>query len=208
MSGAPHVPEDRVDSRPASKTFGIGTLVGISIVAFAFTFSLVPLYRIACEKVFGIRLENSAASAPATSATPAERWVTVEFDATVNSRLPWSFRPNETRMRVQVGQQYETTYYAHNDSSAPVVGSATPSVAPARASGFFQKTECFCFTAQTLEAGETRDMPVRFIIDPSLPPDVNTVTLSYTFFKNDVLTSRLAAQGAAAPGRAGPAAAP
>ena len=111
-------------------------------------------------------------------------------------------------MRVQVGQQYETTYYAHNDSTAPVVGSATPSVAPARASGFFQKTECFCFTAQTLEAGETRDMPVRFIIDPSLPPDVNTVTLSYTFFKNDVLTSRLAAQGAAAPGRAGPAAAP
>jgi len=195
------------DAPRRAGTAGIGKLVGISIVAFAFTFSLVPLYRIACEKVFGIRLENSAVTAPATSATPAERWVTVEFDATVNSRLPWSFRPNETRMRVQVGEQYETTYYAHNDSTAPVVGSATPSVAPARASGFFQKTECFCFTAQTLEAGETRDMPVRFIIDPSLPPDVNTVTLSYTFFKNDVLTSRLAAH-AAAPGRPGPAAAP
>ncbi|MDR6990397.1 cytochrome c oxidase assembly protein [Luteimonas sp. 3794] len=198
----------RTDTRPTSKTVGIGKLVGISVVAFAFTFSLVPLYRIACEKVFGIRLENSAVTAPATSATPAERWVTVEFDATVNSRLPWSFRPNETRMRVRVGEQYETTYYAHNDSTAPVVGSATPSVAPARASGFFQKTECFCFTAQTLEAGETRDMPVRFIIDPSLPPDVNTVTLSYTFFKNDVLTSRLAAHAAPARGIPGVVAAP
>ncbi|VXC17673.1 Cytochrome c oxidase assembly protein [Luteimonas sp. 9C] len=201
-------PEARTDTRPASKTVGIGKLVGVSIVAFAFTFSLVPLYRIACEKVFGIRLENSAVAAPATAATPAERWVTVEFDATVNSRLPWSFHPNETRMRVRVGEQYETTYYAHNDSTAPVVGSATPSVAPARASGFFQKTECFCFTAQTLEAGETRDMPVRFIIDPSLPKDVNTVTLSYTFFKNDVLTSRLAAHVAPARGIPGVVAAP
>jgi len=202
------LPAQTPDNRPKSKTFGIGKLVAISIAAFAFTFSLVPLYRIACEKVFGIRLENSAASAPATSATPGERWVTVEFDATVNSRLPWSFHPNETRMRVRVGEQYETTYYAHNDSTKPVVGSATPSVAPARASGFFQKTECFCFTAQTLQAGETRDMPVRFIIDPSLPKDVNTVTLSYTFFKNDVLTSRLAAQAAPARGNPGVAAAP
>src|SRR5690606_33962357 len=119
-----------------------------------------------------------------------ERWVTVEFDGSVNSRLPWSFRPNETRMRVRVGEQYEATYYAHNDGTTPVVGSATPSVAPARASGYFQKTECFCFTAQTLQAGETRDMPVRFIIDPALPAGVNTITLSYTFFRNDVLTER------------------
>ncbi len=208
MSDPARTPDDTVAARPAPKSLGIGKLVGISIAAFAFTFSLVPLYRIACEKVFGIRLENSAAVAPATSATPAERWVTVEFDATVNSRLPWSFRPNETRMRVRVGEQYETTYYAHNDSTAPVVGSATPSVAPARASGYFQKTECFCFTAQTLEAGETRDMPVRFIVDPSLPPDVNTVTLSYTFFKNDVLTSRLTAHAAPARGQPGLAAAP
>ena len=129
--------------------------------------------------------------------------MTVEFDATVNSRLPWSFRPNETRMRVRVGEQYETTYYAHNDSTAPVVGSATPSVAPARASGYFNKTECFCFTAQTLQAGEARDMPVRFIIDPALPAGVKTVTLSYTFYKNDALTAALDANaGKASKGEA------
>jgi cytochrome c oxidase assembly protein subunit 11 len=160
----------------------------------------VPLYRIACEKVFGIRLDNTAvdASAYATGGAEAEaRVVTVEFDGGVNSKLPWSFRPNQFTMQVRVGEQYETTYYAHNNSDRTVVGSATPSVAPARASGYFAKTECFCFTAQTLHAGETRDMPVRFIIDPSLPKDVKTITLSYTFFKNDVLTAREQVAGTA-----------
>ncbi|HRP73212.1 MAG TPA: cytochrome c oxidase assembly protein [Luteimonas sp.] len=174
--------------------FGVAKLVGISLAAFAFTFSLVPLYRIACEKVFGIRLDNTAVDASAVSAaTPVERWVTVEFDGSVNSKLPWGFEPNATRMRVRVGEQYEATYAAHNNSDRSIVGSATPSVAPARASGYFSKTECFCFTAQTLHAGETRDLPVRFIIDPALPRDVHTITLSYTFFKNDALTDRLAA---------------
>jgi len=190
---------------PVSKR-GIGKLVAISLAAFAFTFSLVPLYRIACEKVFGIRLDNTAADASAVAAAvPDERWVTVEFDGSVNSKLPWGFRPNATRMRVRVGEQYEATYAAHNTGDRAIVGSATPSVAPARASGYFSKTECFCFTAQTLQAGEARDLPVRFIVDPALPPDVNTITLSYTFFKNDVLTERLAA---AAPSSTVPRAAP
>ncbi|QDH68858.1 cytochrome c oxidase assembly protein [Marilutibacter alkalisoli] len=167
-------------------------MVGVGLCAFAFSFALVPLYRIACEKVFGIRLERSAVEGQVAALPVEERWVTVEFDGGVNSKLPWSFRPNQTTMRVQVGQPYDTTYYAHNDSDRIIVGSAVPSVAPARASGYFNKTECFCFTAQTLHAGETRDMPVRFIIDPALPADVSTVTLSYTFFKNDVLTERLA----------------
>jgi cytochrome c oxidase assembly protein subunit 11 len=173
------------------KTAGVFKMVVVAGVAFAFTFSLVPLYRIACEKVFGIRLDNTAAEAPAGAVAGTEgRMVTVQFDGGVNSKLPWSFEPNQLTMRVRVGEQYEASYLARNESDAAVVGSATPSVAPARASGYFSKTECFCFTAQTLQAGEARDMPVRFIIDPSLPKDVNTVTLSYTFFKNDVLTER------------------
>lgn len=188
-------------SGKASNTAGIGKMLLAAVVAFAFTFSLVPLYRIACEKVFGIRLDNTAADAGSVAGAAAEaRMVTVEFDGGVNSSLPWSFRPNQARMQVQVGQQYETTYYAHNDGNRSIVGTATPSVAPARASGYFAKTECFCFTAQTLAAGETRDMPVRFIIDPALPDDVKTVTLSYTFFKNDVLTERAQASAAVAAG--------
>lgn len=170
-------------------TAGVFKLVCASLAAFAFTFSLVPLYRIACEKVFGVRLEREA-SAATGSAAESERWVTVQFDGGVNSKLPWEFKPSQLRMRVQPGREYSTTYFARNTSDRVVVGSATPSVAPARASGYFSKTECFCFTAQTLVAGESRDMPVRFIVDPALPEDIRTLTLSYTFFKNDVLTAR------------------
>ncbi len=176
----------------AGKGFGIGKMVAVALAAFAFTFALVPLYRIACEKVFGIRLEKNAVDgSQAKKADPNARWVTVQFDGGVNSKLPWGFHPNQLTMKVQPGQQYETTYFARNNGDRAIVGNAVPSVAPAKASGYFSKTECFCFTAQTLNPGESRDMPVRFIVDPALPPEVNTITLSYTFYKNDALTTRL-----------------
>lgn len=181
-------------SRP--RRFGVAGMVAVSLAAFGFSFALVPLYRIACEKVFGIRLERGAADAgDAMAASHDERLVTVTFDGTVNSKLPWQFGPRTMRMQVRPGEVYETTYFARNTSDRDIVGSATPSVAPARASKYFNKTECFCFTAQTLVAGETREMPVRFIVDPDLPEDVRTLTLSYTFFKNDALTARLPAPG-------------
>ncbi|MCC7248112.1 MAG: cytochrome c oxidase assembly protein [Lysobacter sp.] len=178
------------------RKLGIGGMVAVSVLAFGFSFALVPLYRIACEKVLGIRLERGAADGEAVAAAPAaknDRMVTVMFDAGVNSKLPWEFAPHRMSMRVRPGELYETTYFARNKSDRDIVGSATPSVAPARASQYFNKTECFCFTAQTLVAGESREMPVRFIVDPGLPEDVRTLTLSYTFFKNDVLTAELAA---------------
>jgi cytochrome c oxidase assembly protein subunit 11 len=109
----------------------------------------------------------------------------------VNSKLPWQFEPQQLTMQVRPGEQYEATYFARNTSDRAIVGSAVPSVAPARASGYFSKTECFCFTAQTLAAGEGRAMPVRFIVDPDLPADVGTITLSYTFFKNEAQTAQL-----------------
>lgn len=177
------------------RSLGIGGMVAVSLVAFGFSFALVPLYRIACEKVFGIRLERGASDpGDAMASARSERMVTVTFDGGVNSKLPWEFGPRQLSMQVRPGELYETTYYARNTSDRDIVGSATPSVAPARASQYFNKTECFCFTAQTLIAGETREMPVRFIVDPDLPEDVRTLTLSYTFFKNDTLTARLAAQ--------------
>ena len=182
------------DSRP--RRFGVAGMAAVSLAAFGFSFALVPLYRIACEKVFGIRLERGAADAgTAIAASRNERLVTVTFDGTVNSKLPWQFGPRTMSMQVRPGEVYETTYFARNTSDRDIVGSATPSVAPARASKYFNKTECFCFTAQTLVAGETREMPVRFIVDPDLPEDVRTLTLSYTFFKNDALTARLSAPG-------------
>lgn len=179
---------------PRKRSLGIGGMVAVSLLAFGFSFALVPLYRIACEKVFGIRLERGASDpGDAMASTRSRRMVTVTFDGGVNSKLPWEFGPRQMSMQVRPGELYETTYFARNKSDRGIVGSATPSVAPARASKYFNKTECFCFTAQTLAAGETREMPVRFIIDPDLPEDVRTLTLSYTFFKNDTLTARLAA---------------
>ena len=184
---------------PAKRNAGWLKLVGVALVAFAFTFSLVPLYRIACEKVFGIRLEQGPGQAGTAAAGEARkaRTVTVQFDGGVNSKLPWAFHPTELSMQVVPGELNETMYVARNEGQAAIVGSATPSVAPARASGHFTKTECFCFTAQTLQPGESRDMPVRFIVDRDLPEDVKTITLSYTFFKNEDLTARLGAAGSA-----------
>ncbi|MGY3266645.1 cytochrome c oxidase assembly protein [Lysobacter sp. HA35] len=173
-----------------ARNSGWGKLVAVSLLAFGFTFSLVPLYRIACEKVFGIKLAQGPQREGGSGAV-GTRWVTVEFDGNVNSKLDWQFHPDRMSMRVQVGKPYETTYFAKNDATRPIVGSAAPSVAPSRASKYFVKTECFCFTAQTLAAGESREMPVRFIVDPALPPDISTLTLSYTFFRNDTLTARL-----------------
>jgi cytochrome c oxidase assembly protein subunit 11 len=115
----------------------------------------------------------------------------VQFDGGVNSKLPWEFQPQQLTMQVRPGQQYEASYFARNTSDRAIVGNAVPSVAPARASGYFSKTECFCFTAQTLAAGEGRAMPVRFIVDPDLPADVSTITLSYTFYKNDAQTAQI-----------------
>ena len=177
-------------STPKSSTSGLLKLLGVSLAAFVFTFSLVPLYRIACEKVFGIRLEQGPGQAASATAKVA-RTVTVQFDGGVNSKLPWAFHPEQMTMQVVLGEVNEALYFARNDSQNAIVGSAVPSVAPARASGYFTKTECFCFTAQTLQPGESRDMPVRFIVDQDLPADVKTITLSYTFFKNDAMTARL-----------------
>ena len=181
---------------PDRKKFGIGKMVGVALGAFVFTFSLVPLYRIACEKVFGVRLEKEAVAAPVDAKGNTQRTVTVVFDGGVNSKLPWDFEPQQATMQVHPGQQYEASYFARNTSNRAIVGNAVPSVAPARASGYFSKTECFCFTAQQLDAGEGRAMRVRFIVDPALPADVNTITLSYTFYKNDALTAQLDAHAA------------
>lgn len=183
--GAPQSPAH------ASRTAGLPRMIGVAVAVFILTFSLVPLYRLACEKVFGVRLERGPTQALVAGAVAKPRMVTVEFDGGVNSKLPWAFHPEVQRMQVTPGQLYDAQFFARNDGKRAIVGSAVPSVAPARASQYFVKTECFCFTAQTLDAGESRDMPVRFMIDPDLPSDVSTVTLSYTFFKNDVLTARL-----------------
>ncbi len=178
----------------------------ISAGSFVFAFSLVPLYNVACEKVFGIKLERDAlgAQAAAGMASTVARDVRIQFDGTVNSKLPWDFKPLQQSMVVQPGKQYEAMFVARNRAATAIVGNAAPSIAPSEASGFFNKTECFCFTQQMLKAGEERLMPVRFIVNPSLPGDVSTITLSYTFYINDTATALLAAPGGVTASRSAP----
>ncbi len=178
----------------------------ISAGSFVFAFSLVPLYNVACEKVFGIKLERDAAGVAKVADMKADlnRTVRVQFDGTVNSKLAWDFRPQQDSMEVHPGQQYEALFVAHNRDSNAIVGQAAPSIAPNEASGFFTKTECFCFTQQTLKAGEQRLMPVRFIVNPALPGDVSTITLSYTFYRNDTATAQLNASSLPNAGRSAP----
>ncbi|MDH3588586.1 MAG: cytochrome c oxidase assembly protein [Gammaproteobacteria bacterium] len=152
----------------------------IVVAMFGFGYLLVPIYDVFCE-LTGLNGKTATTAAMAAE-TASDRVVSVEFVASVNENAPWVFRPNVSKMQVQPGKFYDTTFYAQNRTDAPLLGHAVPSVAPGQAARHFQKTECFCFTEQEFEPQEGRDMPVRFILDPDLPEHIATVTLSYTFF--------------------------
>lgn len=149
---------------------------------FAFGYALVPLYDVFCE-ITGLNGKTGRLDAAQVElgVDPA-RTVTVEFVAHVNGDLPWSFAPEVRKVEVHPGALTEANFTAVNRSSEAITGNAVPSVAPGRASRYFSKTECFCFTAQRLEPGEQKRLPLRFVVDPRLPADVRTLTLSYTFF--------------------------
>lgn len=168
-------------------------MLWLAMASFGFAFAMVPMYNIACEKVFGIKLDKTARaeSTLKSSLVDEQRTVQVYFDGTVNSKLPWQFAPNQTSMTVVPGKLYDASYTAKNIADYPVVGNAAPSIAPNQFSSFFNKTECFCFTEQALQAGETKIMPVRFIVSADLPKEITTLTLSYTFFINDAATAKI-----------------
>jgi cytochrome c oxidase assembly protein subunit 11 len=123
----------------------------------------------------------------------------VQFVASVNSKLPWAFQPEAPSIDVHPGKLMEAWFDATNNAKEAIVGNAVPSIAPNTASLYFNKTECFCFTEQLLKPGESRRMPVRFIVDPKLPKEVTELTLSYTFYENTVATQRVAETGSPLP---------
>lgn len=159
-------------------------LLVVAVVMFGFGWALVPLYRKICE-VTGINVLTTrnaeAERAARNTQVDTSRTVIVEFDA--NSRGPWRFRPLVNHVTVHPGELVHVDYDLVNTESRPMVGQAIPSYAPAQSAAHFQKLECFCFQQQTLAANETRRFPVVFFIDPALPRDVGTITLSYTFFE-------------------------
>jgi cytochrome c oxidase assembly protein subunit 11 len=163
-------------------------LVVIVAAMLAFGYALVPMYRAICSAL-GINVLSKAERAnpgqangkPASTQVDTSRTITVEFDA--NARGPWDFKPALASVKVHPGEMATVMYTFKNVQNRAMTAQAIPSYAPKQATAHFNKIECFCFAEYLLQPGEERQWPVVFVIDPKLPKDVTTITLSYTFFE-------------------------
>jgi cytochrome c oxidase assembly protein subunit 11 len=165
----------------------LGKLLVVALLMFGFGYALVPMYRAICEalgvNVLSVAEQRRAGtgSGAANSQVDLTRTVTVEFDA--NARGPWDFKPAKSSLQVHPGELATVMYEFRNKQNRTMAAQAIPSYAPKQAMAHFNKLECFCFNEYTLKPGESKQWPVVFIIDPKLPKDVTTITLSYTFFE-------------------------
>ena len=161
-------------------------LGGMVVLMFGFGFALVPLYNLLCQvtgtQSIALRAETGRTAATAET-IDASRLVTVKFDVTVSPDLPWDFAPVTPVIQVHPGQIYEINFSADNRSSSNITGQAIPSLAPWQATAYFHKLECFCFNRQTLNGNQHANMPLRFMVSPDLPPEINSLTLSYSFMR-------------------------
>ncbi len=150
---------------------------------FGFGYLLVPLYDLFCD-ITGIGGRTGVVSATVAQAIEVDesRDIKIEFTSTSARYMPWEFKPMTRSLTVHPGEVAEVRYYARNTAAYKMVGQAVPSVSPQESARYFNKTECFCFENQVLDAGEEKEMVVRFIVDPALPKTVKTITLSYAFF--------------------------
>lgn len=158
----------------------------VTLAMFGFGYALAPMYDLMCQ-AFGFNGKTGRVEAQAAMAKPVDtsRTVTVEFTGLATTGLPWEFKPMTRKLDVHPGATQEIKYWVRNTGNETITGQAVPSVAPGVTAAHFNKIECFCFTQQTLKPGEAREMPVRFVVDPALDRNVQTITLSYTFFNTD-----------------------
>lgn len=157
-------------------------LVAVVIGMFGFGFALVPFYDVFCD-ITGIngKIDNEAASYQGVEVDKS-RLVTVEFITRTNSGMPWQFEAETRRIKVHPGQMAQVDFIAKNPATRAIVGQAVPSVSPGTAALYLNKTECFCFNHQPLEAGATARMPMKFYVDPQLPEDIRFFTVQYTLY--------------------------
>ncbi|MDH5479331.1 MAG: cytochrome c oxidase assembly protein [Nitrosomonas sp.] len=156
-------------------------LLIFTVVMFAFGYALVPLYEKFCE-VTGINNLLQPDILVEDNWVDTERWVTVELDANTTG-LPWQFKPLQSSVRINPGEPVSVMYEITNNTDREINGQAIPSYSPRFLDKHLKKFECFCFTKQVLKPKEVRQMPVQFVIEPNLPTDIHTVTISYTFFE-------------------------
>lgn len=175
-------PESKSESQALNWVM-LKKLTIIAVAMFGFGYALIPIYKQICE-ITGINIltpKDIDLKEIKNSQIDTSREVTIEFDA--NTQGPWRFRPTVSSIKVHPGEMAQVVYEVVNKQSYKMDAQAIPSYAPQQATAYFKKMECFCFKQQTLEANEARQMPVSFYIDPALPKDVKTITLSYTFFE-------------------------
>ena len=153
----------------------------LALAAFGFGFALVPLYDVVC-RITGFNGRTDGRVADARAAVDTGRWVTVEFMGNTMPGASWEFQPAQARVRVHPGEATTVKYLVRNPTDRPVAGQAVPSVTPWQAASHLKKLDCFCFSTQEFRPGEVREMPVTFFVDPELPAEVRTITLSYAFF--------------------------
>ena len=171
---------DRPDDPRRSNRVLLVKLAVVVVVMFGFGFLLVPFYDQICRAT-GLRDIDTPDEVKNTQVDPT-RSVRLELDANA-SKLPWRFRPLTPIVNVHPGEVAQVVYEVENLSAHSVTGQAVPSYGPQLAGEYFRKLECFCFTKQALGPHEKKQMPVVFVVDPKLPKDVATITLSYTFFE-------------------------
>lgn len=175
-------PETKLESQALNWVM-LKKLTIIAVAMFGFGYALIPIYKQICE-LTGINIltpKDIDLKEIKNSQVDTSREVMIEFDA--NTQGPWRFRPTVSSLKVHPGEMAQVVYEVVNKQSYKMDAQAIPSYAPQQATAYFKKMECFCFKQQTLEANEARQMPVTFYIDPALPKDVKTITLSYTFFE-------------------------
>ena len=150
--------------------------------AFAFGWALVPLYDVLCRAAGIGNAEAKSGKSVVRESIDPNREITIEFLGQPASVGSFDFRPKVASLRIHPGKLYDTLFYAKNLTQVASVAQAVPSISPAGTAKYFHKTECFCFSPQNFAAGEGRDMPVRFSVDPGLPGNVDKLTLAYTFY--------------------------
>ncbi|HEX3912197.1 MAG TPA: cytochrome c oxidase assembly protein [Steroidobacteraceae bacterium] len=178
-----------MDRKNANRKLIRGLLI-MTACSFAFGWALVPLYDVFCRAVGVGNAEAKDGPSNAKEAVDPNREVTIEFVASPASVGSYEFKPETASMRVHPGKVYETDFYARNLTSSPSVAQAVPSISPTGTAQYFHKIECFCFSPQKFAVGEGRDMPVRFIVDPKLPSNIDRLTLAYTFYDTTQSTTQ------------------
>ena len=160
----------------------VSKLMLIVFGMFGFGFALVPLYDVFCD-ITGLNGKtNETAASYSADGIDTSRTVTVQFISRMAKGIPWQFEPVQREVTVHPGETKFVKFYAKNESSRDIIGQAVPSVSPGLAAAYFQKIECFCFTQQPLKGKEEVEMGLQFYVDPELPEDISTLTLSYTLY--------------------------